>query len=203
MSGRNRARERKAEREKENRRRQLMVYGMGGVIIGLALLAGFLFTDSGQIEATDRMMLDPYRGHPDAPVTVVEYSAFGCEACEQWHEAGVMDTILEEFPGQVKFVYRDMPIISPAYSQRAAEVAQCALDQGQDAFWTMHDAIFEDATRGSASQNDLIAPGVRQGLDETALRTCAENGTHRETVRYDLQQGRIAHCDLERCLSQT
>ena len=89
----------------------------------------------------------------------------------------------------MNFVYRDIPIIVPPYSQRAAEVAQCALDQGNEQFWTMHDAIYVQADQGKASADDLIQLGGAVGLDEAALRSCYEAGTHVATVRYDHDRG--------------
>ena len=110
-------------------------------------------------ETMSRLELDPILGNPDAPVTLIEYGAYGCHACKFWHEEGIVETLLEEFGGQVNFVYRDLPIIVPPYSQRAAEVAQCALDQGNEQFWTMHDAIFTQADQGKASADALIQLG--------------------------------------------
>ena len=136
-----------------------------------------------------RLELDPILGDPDAPVTLIEYGAYGCHACKFWHEEGIVEALLEEFGGQVNFVYRDIPIIVPPYSQRAAEVAQCALDQGSEQFWTMHDAIFVQADQGKASAEDLIQLGGAAGLDEAALRSCYEAGTHAATVQFDHDRG--------------
>ena len=140
-------------------------------------------------EMMARLELDPILGNPDAPVTLVEYGAYGCHACKFWHEEGIVEALLEEFGGQVNFVYRDIPIIVPPYSQRAAEVAQCALDQGNEQFWIMHDAIFVQADQGKASAEDLIQLGGAAGLDEAALRSCYEAGTHVATVKFDHDRG--------------
>ncbi len=136
-------------------------------------------------EETSRYDLDPIYGNPDAPITLIEYGAYGCHACKFWHEEGLIEQVIEEFDGQVNFIFRDAPIISPQYDQRAAEIAQCALDQGNDAFWTYHDAVFTIARQGISSADDLIEIGRQAGLDSDALRSCYEAGTHVETVRYD------------------
>lgn len=136
-----------------------------------------------------RYELDPVLGDPDAPVTLVEYGAYGCHACKQWHEEGIVEALLEEFEGRVNFVYRDIPIIVPPYSQMAAEIAQCALDQSNESFWTMHDAIFTRAEQGRASADELLQLGADVGLDGDALRSCYEAGRHVATVRYDHDRG--------------
>ncbi|MDE2854286.1 MAG: DUF3179 domain-containing (seleno)protein [Chloroflexota bacterium] len=140
-------------------------------------------------EETARYELDPILGDPAAPVTLIEYGAYGCHACKYWHEEGIVERLLEEFDGQVNFVYRDIPIIVPPYSQRAAEIAQCALDQGNGSFWTMHDVIYRLAEQGRASADDLLRLGGEAGLDEVALRSCYEAGTHIATVAYDQERG--------------
>ena len=117
-------------------------------------------------EETARYELDPILGDPDAPVTLIEYGAYGCHACKYWHEQRIVEGLLEEFEGKVNFVYRDIPIIVPPYSQTAAEIAQCALDQGNEQFWTMHDAIYTRAEQGRSSADDLLQLGAEVGLDE-------------------------------------
>lgn len=140
-------------------------------------------------ETMARLDLDPILGDPDAPVTLIEYGAYGCHACKYWHEQGIVEELLAEFDGRVNFVYRDIPIIVPPYSQRAAEVAQCALDQGNEQFWTMHDAIYRRAEQGKASAEDLIQLGGEAGLDAAALRSCYDAGTHVATVSFDQDRG--------------
>lgn len=140
-------------------------------------------------EEVARYELDPVLGDPDAPVTLVEYGAYGCHACKHWHEEGIVEALLEEFEGRVNFVYRDIPIIVPPYSQMAAEIAQCALDLGNESFWTMHDAIFTRAEQGRASADELLRLGDEVGLDGDALRSCYEAGAHVATVRYDHDRG--------------
>ena len=140
-------------------------------------------------EAIARYELDPILGDPDAPVTLIEYGAYGCHACKYWHEEGIVEALLEEFAGRVNFTYRDIPIIVPPYSQMAAEIAQCALDQGNDQFWTMHDVLYTGADQGRSSADELLQLGAEAGLDGDALRKCYEAGDHVATVRYDHERG--------------
>ena len=140
-------------------------------------------------EEIARYELDPVLGASDATVTLIEYGAYGCHACKYWHEQGIVEALLEEFDGRVNFVYRDIPIIVPPFSQMAAEIAQCALDQGNEQFWTMHDAIFTKAEPGRSSADDVLRLGGEGGLDEAALRSCYEAGAHVATVRFDHDRG--------------
>jgi len=165
----------------------LMAFAAVGVI-GFIIMSGGGISSAPEV-AADRLELDPVLGDPNAPVTITEYAAYGCHACRAWHQQHIVENILNEFPGQVNFVVRDFPVIAPAYDRMAANVAQCALDQSQDMFWALHDGLYTVLDVG-ASQEDILRLGERIGLDYDTLKTCAEDGTHRATVDYDLNRAR-------------
>lgn len=172
---------------KEQRMVQIGAIALIGLLI-LGLIAFIYFGNSAPTQNLERLELDPILGNPDAPISIVEYGAYGCEACRAWHEAGIIEQILLEFPTQVKFIYRDMPIIIPAWSQEMAEVAQCALDQSNESYWRIHDALFTQTFQGRTSQLEAIQLGANLGLDTNALQSCVDANTHYETVRYDMNR---------------
>ena len=55
----------------------------------------------------------PYRGDPDAPVTLTEYSDYLCPFCAR-HFGQTVPTLIERYvqTGQVQYVFRDMPLVS-------------------------------------------------------------------------------------------
>lgn len=181
---------RQLKRERNRTPGLTVMLGIGGAI---AFVAWLIVTSGFGIpmleQEQDRLELDPILGNPDAAITIVEYGAYACSACRAWHQAGIIDQILEAYPGQVRFIFRDFPVISPAYDQMAAQIAQCALDQSQTTFWGFHDALYTRADFTS-SRDDLFTLGVDVGLDREALRSCYEAGTHRQTVQYDEQRAR-------------
>lgn len=184
------AHKRRQERETTKKQQQRLIISVVVGVIALAGLGLYLFSSGATPAVADeRLDLDPIRGNPDAPVTIIEYGAFGCHACQQWHEFGVVEEILEEFPDDVRFIFRDMPIILPTYSQTASEVAQCALDQGNDPFWLMHDWLYEFAIQGRTTQAQMVQAGADLGLDAGDLRDCVHDRTHRQTVLYDQERG--------------
>ncbi|MDL1885506.1 DsbA family protein [Anaerolineae bacterium CFX8] len=180
---------RKAYRAHQQSRRISLVFVVAFVLVGVLLLVVFSNRSANVAPpvANNRLEYDPVLGNPDAPVTIIEYGAYACSACRAWHQAGIIEQILAEFPDQVRFVFRDFPVIVPAYDRMAAEIAQCALDQSQAGFWEFHDLLYTEAVPGM-SQDELIVLGGRAGLDQEALRTCVASGTHRETVQYDLNR---------------
>lgn len=169
---------------------------LAAIVIVLLIGAGIVMmfsTRSADVAApvvsavSDRLEYDPVLGSPNASVTIIEYGAYGCSACRAWHQAGIIEQILVEFPDQVRFVFRDFPVIVPTYDRMAAEIAQCALDQSQAGFWSYHDLLYTVATPGM-SRDELIALGGQVGLDQELLQTCASSGGHRQTVEYDLNR---------------
>jgi len=50
----------------------------------------------------------PSEGPDDAPIVIVEFSDFECPFCTKWHNE-VYLPLLEEYPDQIKLVYRNFP----------------------------------------------------------------------------------------------
>ena len=193
---RSKARDRRLTKGKKKQQSQWM---LGAAVLLIVAFVAFLIISNtggdsvassggGSVEQT-RLDLDPVLGNPQAPVTIIEYAAFGCPSCRAWHNAGVMENLLTEFAGQVRFVFRDFPVIAPAYDQMTGQIAQCALDIGNDQFWQMHNALYEQAQPGW-SADSIFTLATQIGLDSNALRVCYENGTHRDTVNYDENRAR-------------
>ena len=135
----------------------------------------------------ERLNENPYKGNQNTVVTLTEFGDFGCEACQSWHEAGIIQEILSTFDGQVKFEWKDFPVIT-SYSPKAAEAGQCALDQGK--FWEFHDATFERENYSALSQKDLLAYAEKSNLAVSIFEQCLDSNQHKDTVDFDLQAAR-------------
>lgn len=138
-------------------------------------------SDDGASE--ERVALDPTIGPDDAPVTVVEFGDFGCPSCRAWHNAGIRQQILAAYGDQVRFVFKDFPVVT-TQSPRAAEAGQCALDQGK--FWEYHDFVYENFQ--GLDDGDLQFYAVQIGLDLDTFQTCLDLSSHTATVRADWQE---------------
>lgn len=88
------------------------------------------------IKATDHTL-----GPADAAVTLLEYGDFQCPGCGMAY--GIINSLLARFEGQIRFVFRHMPLASVhPYAEVAAQAAEAAGAQGK--FWLMHAALFEN-----------------------------------------------------------
>ena len=181
-SPKNKKQLRRQERQQKRQRQKYLRIGV--VVLGLALVAGYFLWPRplAQAVSADRLNDDPFIGAVDAPVTIVEYGDFGCPACRSWHNAGIMDQVRAVYGDQVRFVWRDFPVIT-ARSPKAAEAAQCAYDQGK--FWEYHDYLYERAS--SLGTSDLKRYAGELGLDKEKFDRCLDSGQHQMTVDQDLQ----------------
>ena len=174
---------RRATRKKSNRQ---LYWGLA--IVGLVVVAIGVFyfsTPSAPPVEAARLENDPVLGGDEPAVTIVEFGDFGCHACQGWHQAGIREQIMAKYGDQVRFVWRDFPVITPQ-SPKAAEAAQCAHDQGQ--FWPYHDLLYERAPK--IRVNELKAYASEVGLDSEAFNTCLDSNQHQATVQYDLDAAR-------------
>jgi protein-disulfide isomerase len=82
----------------------------------------------------------PTNGPEDAPITIVEFSDFQCPFCGRFYNE-TYQPLLDAYPGQIRFVYRHLPLTSiHPEAFPAAEASMCANEQGS--FWQYHDALF-------------------------------------------------------------
>ncbi len=132
-----------------------------------------------ELSASDRS-----KGPADAPVVIVEFSDFECPYCQQ--ATATMDALLERYPDEIRFVYKDFPLPNHPNAFKAAEAGHCAHDQGQ--FWPFHDKLF--ATPDALDVESLKAYADELGLDADAFAACLEDDRHAESVNDEMDAGR-------------
>ena len=127
---------------------------------------------------------DPSIGPAGAPVTIVEFCDYQCSFCAEL--SGSLRRLTREFPSDVRVVFKDFPLDSRPDSDRAAEAASCAGDQGR--YWQMHDVLF--------ANEDLSDPALRRyaarvGANVDTFMSCLNSGRHEEDWREDRRQGHV------------
>ena len=103
----------------------------------------------------------PIRGAVMAPVTIVEFSDFECPFCARAHRP--LNRAVEEFPGQVRLVFRHYPLSMHEHAAAAAVAAEAAGAQGK--FWEMHDLLFDNQTALEPSDIARYAQSLRLDMD--------------------------------------
>jgi protein-disulfide isomerase len=127
---------------------------------------------------------DPATGPVGAPVTVVMFSDFQCPACSAFHP--MLKKAMASFPGKIRFVVRDYPLVSRhERAFQAARAAYAANAQGKfaeyaDILYTHQDALDDESLRRYAVQLGLNAKQF--DIDFTSEKSAAE-------VRHDMDDG--------------
>lgn len=129
---------------------------------------------------------EPYKGSPDAPITMILYSDFVCVHCGDFADA--IKELSKEFieSGKLRVIFSNYAHYSDK-SKLAAQAAECALDQGADKFWQYHDLIIENRGIGARAYTraQLSAYAVQIGLDTVKFNMCLNSGAKAEEVQED------------------
>lgn len=193
---------RKKEEEKQQviqRRKKLAGYSFIGILA--VLMAGYAATNiipymmagpSAELDSEyleDRAIL----GSENASVTIVEFADYRCPHCKRFESATKAQ--LEESGyfenGQVKFHMLHFPVVGPtANSIAAAEAAECAGSQSNDAYWNMHDALFEVQGNIDYSDQSLIDLAEENtDVDIGEFESCLTSGEYTSRVNEDQNVG--------------
>lgn len=131
-------------------------------------------------------------GDPDAPITIVEFSDFGCSFCRRF-ALTTFPALREEYidTGKVYYVYKDLPVVSPK-GDLAAQAAECAGEQGR--YWELHQQIFlldPDAWNGTdaAAMAAFRQAATDIAIDPAVLEQCITTESYSDDVRRDFEEG--------------
>jgi protein-disulfide isomerase len=127
---------------------------------------------------------DPFLGAANAPVVIVEFSAYACPYCGR-HFQQTFGPLLENYGQYIKYVYRDFPTINPNISVPASLAANCANEQGK--FWEYHNLLFGNQELLGADYFGQAAQEL--GLDMTAFNDCVQAQTYIQEVNGDYSDG--------------
>lgn len=126
---------------------------------------------------------DHIRGEKDAPVVLVEFSDFQCPFCQKVH--GTLKQLVEDYNGQVAWVYKHLPLDSlHPYARLAAEASECAADQ--DKFWEYADELY--AGQSSLSPEFLVTIAEKIGLNADRFEVCLNSDKFAQEVKEDEQE---------------
>lgn len=151
---------------------------------------GFENTGSSQARNVNPVTEDDHIfGNPDAKVTIVEYSDFECPFCGRLHPT--LKQIVAEYPDDVNWVYRHLPLPSHPNAIPAAVASECVAElAGNDAFWSFGDTLFEN--QRSLHQALYLRTALELGISESDFITCLESDRYRSKVTEDARNAQLS-----------
>ena len=131
----------------------------------------------------------PVKGNLDSPITLVEYSDFGCPFCERFFSQTYPRLMEFVEDGTANFVYKHFPVVG---GENPALASACVfLEEGTDMFYDFHDRIFEEHARdraGITSLSNLREWAIELGVDATNYDDCMNSTRAQELVQQDFQE---------------
>ncbi len=103
-------------------------------------------------------------GNPDGDVTVVEFSDYRCPYCKRAHKE-VAQLLAQD--GNIRFIYKEFPILGPDSLTAAQFAVAVLLQDGPEKYREVNNALME--MRGDPSEAALSAIANDHGLDPVAL----------------------------------
>ena len=100
----------------------------------------------------------------------------------------MIETLLEKYGDDLRFVYRHLPRDNHSRARPAAEAAVCADAQGR--FWAYHDVLF--ANNRKLGNDDLLGYATELDLDLEKFKACLEDPETGAKVSRDLAAARAA-----------
>ena len=127
----------------------------------------------------------PILGSESAPITIVEFGDYQCEACYAWFH-NTRDTLIDNYieTGKAKLIFVDLPFLGRD-SPIAAQASYCAEDQGQ--YWEYHTMLytFQDGhpDSGWADRDRLNSFAFSLDMDIDEFNECMDSSKYKKRVK--------------------
>ena len=171
---------------------------VGGAFVGIVIVVVILFTSfqagwdnypGGMgMKIVSTINLEngsPALGSESAPVTIVEFGDYQCEACYHWFH-NTRDTLIDNYieTGKAKLVFLDLPFLGRD-SITAAQASYCAEDQGK--YWEYHTMLytFQDGLpdSGWADRDRLNSFAFSLDMNIDEFNDCMDSSKYKIRVK--------------------
>ena len=128
----------------------------------------------------------PVLGSESAPITIVEFGDYQCEACYHWFH-NTRDTLIDNYieTGKAKLVFVDLPFLGRD-SITAAQASYCAEDQGK--YWEYHTILYtfqeiEGYDSGWANRDRLNSFAFTLDMNMDEFNDCMDSSKYKIRVK--------------------
>jgi len=127
----------------------------------------------------------PPLGSESAPITIVEFGDYQCEACYHWFH-NTRSTLIDNYieTGKAKLVFVDLPFLGHD-SPKAAQASYCAEDQ--EKYWEYHTMLytFQDGPpdSGWADRDRLNSFAFSLDMNMDEFNECMDSSKYKKRVK--------------------
>ena len=128
----------------------------------------------------------PPLGSESAPITIVKFGDYQCEACHHWFH-NTRSTVIENYieTGKAKLVFIDLPFLGRD-SMTSAQASYCAEDQGK--YWEYHSMLYtfqeiEAYDSGWADRDRLNAFASSLDMNMDEFNECMDSSKYKNRVK--------------------
>ena len=133
----------------------------------------------------------PPLGSESAPITIVKFGDYQCEACYYWFH-NTRSTLIDNYveTGKVKLVFVDLPFLGRD-SITAAQASYCAEDQGK--YWEYHTMLYtfqeiEAYDSGWADRDRLNAFASSLDMNMDEFNECMDSSKYKNRVKANFDE---------------
>lgn len=120
------------------------------IFIGIAVFGGHKTNSNNGSSSAKGQPTNHVEGNGKSGVTLVEYGDYQCPYCEQYFP--VVEQVVAKYNDQIKFQFRNFPLVSIHQNAfAAARAAEAAAAQGK--FWGMYGLLYENQSQWSEASN--------------------------------------------------
>ena len=177
---------------------------VGGAFVGIVIVVVILFTsfqagwdnNPGGMGMKTVLTVNLENGSPalgseSAPITIVEFGDYQCEACYAWFHH-TRDTLIDNYieTGKAKLVFVDLPFLGRD-SITAAQASYCAEDQGK--YWEYHTMLYtfqevEAYDSGWADRDRLNAFASSLDMNMDEFNECMDSSKYKNRVKANFDE---------------
>ena len=128
----------------------------------------------------------PALGSENAPITIVKFGDYQCEACYYWFH-DTRSTLIDNYieTGKAKLVFMDLPFLGRD-SITAAQASYCAEDQGK--YWEYHTILYtfqeiEGYDSGWANRDRLNSFAFTLDMNMDEFNDCMDSSKYKIRVK--------------------
>jgi protein-disulfide isomerase len=123
-------------------------------------------------------------GPADAKITIVEYSDFQCPYCSRGYQT--IEEVKKAYPGQVRFVFKHLPLEFHPLALPAAKYFEAVARQGADKAYKFHDNVFSNQAELNSKKEAFLKESAKKaGADMKKLEKDLADASLVERINKD------------------